>query len=126
MTKFKAFVRSFYKNIIVKRKYRALMALLFDSTYRRDINNLHLLTKNCTKKEVERIHVDALVAGHRVIYPGYALDLFGMVETLPAIRVVKDPTRNKYVVVDGNHRLPALLMHARSSGSYSVICEVIS
>lgn len=125
MTKWRAFLRSTHKNVIVKRKYRAFLALLFDSSYRRDLNKLHELTKYTTNKEMRAISADALVPGHRIIYLGYALSLFSVAKDLPPIRVVFDAIQGKYVVIDGNHRLPALVTWARTTESKSLNCEVI-
>jgi hypothetical protein len=125
MTKWQAFLRSTYKNVIVKRKYRAFMALLFDPSYRRDLNKLHELTKYTTNKEMRAINADSLVPGHRIVYPIYALGLFSVAKDLPPIRVVFDAVQGKYVVIDGNHRLPALVAWARTTDSKSLTCEVI-
>lgn len=128
MTKWRAFCRSFHKNVIVKKKYKAFGHLLFDREYRASIEKLHQLTKNCTKNEVKPVHIDDLVPGHKIVYPAYALSLFGVANNLPKIRVVYDNERHKYVVVDGNHRLPALILYASTRGLYKdvLFCEVIS
>lgn len=125
MTKFKAFCRSFHKNVIVKRKYRAFWTLLIDRHYRADLDRLFELTKDCTKREQRELEVKDLVHGHRVVYEAYALELMRSKDSIPMIRVVFDPVSHKYVVVDGNHRLPAIKTRAMA-GETKVVCEVIS
>ena len=126
MSRWKSFARSFKKNVIGKKKYKAFAMLLFDREYRASINHLFFLTRGCTKSEIVRIDCRSLIPGHKVVYPAYALDLFSKTDELPPIRVVFDRVKQKYVVVDGNHRLPALLLRALASESKTIECELIS
>jgi hypothetical protein len=125
MTKWQAFRHSFHKNVIMKKKYKAFITAFIDPSYRRSINRLRELTKDCTREEVQYIGVEHLVHGHKIIYVGYALGLFAVAKDLPMIRVVYDVQQNRYVVVDGNHRLPALLSYARAIGASAIQCEVM-
>ena len=123
MSKMTRFAKGFYKNVILRHKYKAFLLVIFSSQYRRDLNRLYLLTKGCTRSDLRPIHMDNIVHGHQIVYPGYALSLFSIASSLPPIRVVFDQTQHKFVVVDGNHRLPALKM--AFNGEF-IECEVMS
>lgn len=124
MKKLKAFCKSFYKNIIVKRKFKALYLLMFNREFRARLEVLHELTKNCTRTEIREIHWGLIKPGHQLIYRGYAAFLRENEKTMdiPMIRVVQiNSTGTYYVVVDGNHRLPALAQRAyRTNGRLNV------
>jgi len=126
LRKLQQFVRSFHKNVIVKRKYKAFLMIFTNATMRRDLNKLYTLSRDCTKREFRPIHINALRHGHAIVYPDYALSLFATARNLPAIRVVFDPVEAVYIVIDGNHRLPALLAYARHSNHEYINCEVMS
>jgi hypothetical protein len=127
MKKFKAFCRSFYKNVIVKKKVRGFFYLFFTKEGRTAVERLWELTKNCTRIEVVTLDYECIQPGHRIIYKKYADYLLKNCREIkiPMIRVVADPTcKGRFIVVDGNHRLPALKERARRS--YRVIkCEVM-
>lgn len=124
--KLKKMATSFHKNVIVKKKYKSFLMAIVNPNMRRDLNRMYELTKNCTRTDLKSIPVNSLRHGHQVVYPDYALSLFAGAKDLPRIRVVYDPARDVYVVVDGNHRLPALLTYARHSNYEYIECEVLS
>lgn len=117
--------RSFYKNIIVKRKFRSYWMFITDKEYRAQINNLYELTKNSVGTRMKFVPTSLLVHGHNVVYMEYATKLMmdDNVE-LPPVKVVK--SNGKYVVVDGNHRLPAILLRAKyRKADWTYVEEII-
>lgn len=124
MTKFERWWRSFKKNVIQKRKFKAYLQYFFDSEYRSQIDRLFELTKHCTRKEYEQIPIWQLEHGHKITYPKYerALILNDEIDLEP-IRVIQNGI--VFVVVDGNHRLAALRSRAKKYGTQFVLCEVL-
>jgi 23S rRNA-/tRNA-specific pseudouridylate synthase len=123
MKRFKRHCKSFYKNVIVKKKFKSYIQSFIDSEYRRQLNELYALTHDKVKTERRFVNVERIVHGHKVIYPEYEQMLLNN-DSIPIapIRVVqKDET---YLVVDGNHRLAAVKARARKTASCVVICEV--
>ncbi len=117
MKKFFAFCKSFYKNVIIKRKFKAFWLILTDPEFKANLNRLHDLCKGKKRLVTRRISKDRIVPGHRIVYPAYAQSLVGAVY-IPPIKVVYDSKRRKYVIVDGNHRLPAILA---TSTKYAIV-----
>jgi hypothetical protein len=95
-----------------------------DLEYRAQINRLYDLTKNSKGTEMRLIRTSLLVHGHKIIYHGYAESLM-LDDTTPLepIRVVH--SYGKYIVVDGNHRLPAIIARAERLKTEFTQCEVI-
>lgn len=116
--------RSFHKNIIVKRKFKSYWTSFVDSGYRAEINRLFDLTKNSTRTEMRLVPTSLLVHGHRIIYPEYTLSLM-LDDTTPLepIKVVEHD--GVFVVIDGNHRLPAIIARAARLKTEFTQCEVI-
>lgn len=115
MKKYIRMAKSFYKNIIVKRKFKSYWQSFVDPEYRAQLNELYEITKHSSKREIRYVKTSLLVPGHKIIYPDYALSLLKKVyddETveLEPIRVIEH--EGKFVVVDGNHRLPAIIERA--------------
>lgn len=124
MKKFKAFCRSFHKNVVVMGKWRAFFFVTFTKEGRSSINKLFELTKNCRTNTIESIHWSRIIPGHRIIYTKYAkgLEDHELYLDIPMIRVVKN--HRYYVVVDGNHRLPAFIKRAKRTNDL-IKCEVM-
>lgn len=124
MKQIKRFWKSFHKNIIVKKKFKAYWISLIDKEYRGQINNLFELTKNSVGTEMRYVRTSLLVAGHKVIYKEYTDSLINNDEVnLEPIKVIE--SNGKFVVVDGNHRLPAILARAKRNSTTWTWCEVI-
>lgn len=116
--------RSFYKNIIIKKKFKSYWISFTDAGYRAEINRLYELTKDSTGTEMRMVRTDLLVHGHRIIYPEYTKSLMLDDTTqLEPIRVVWH--NDKYVVIDGNHRLPAIIARAKRKKTNGTMCEVL-
>lgn len=115
MPKLKAFIKSFYKNVLVMRKYRAFWVLLTDSKFRADLNKLHTLSKDKKRVVTRRININRIVPGHKIIYPAYVRTLRDAIY-IPPIKVVYDKSVRKYRIVDGNHRFEAIRL-----GRHSII-----
>lgn len=124
MKKWQRILRSFYKNIVIKKKFKSYWVSFTDAGYRAEINRLFDLTKDSKGTVMRLIRTDLLVHGHRIIYPKYTESLMLDDTTeLEPIRVVKH--EDKYVVVDGNHRLPAIIARAKRKQTHFTYCEVI-
>ena len=124
MAKWERILRSFYKNIIIKRKFKSYWQSFVDMEYRAQINKLYELTKDSTGTVMRYISTDLLVPGHKIIYPKYAQSLIENEESpLEPIKVVEHD--GKFVVVDGNHRLPAIKARAEKHKTNSTYCKVI-
>jgi len=124
MSKWERILRSFYKNIIQKRKFRSYYQSFVDKEYRAQINELYELTKNSTGTEMRYVPTNLLTPGHKIIYPKYAQSLIDNEESpLEPIKVVA--WSGGYVVVDGNHRLPAILARAKKHNTNATYCKVI-
>lgn len=109
--------RSLFSNIL-KRKFKAILRPLYDSTYRRDLQTLRSVVGDGhhTLVEVE-LPLYMIHSSHAINYPDWVNTLVGrMYDTLwhpPLMKVIKDEQRSRdgyeyYMVVDGNHRLAAL------------------
>lgn len=124
MTKYERWWRSFKKNIIKKKKFKAYFQYYIDSEYRAQINRLFEITKDCTSKSLEYVPVWQLEHGHKITYPDYELQLMrdDSVDLEP-IRVVQQGI--VFVVIDGNHRLNAIRSRAKRYGTELVLCEVL-
>jgi len=124
MIQFKRMWRSFYKNIIIKRKFRSYWTSFVDKEYRDQIRHIYQITKHCTASKMMNIPTHMLVHGHKVIYRGYANDLvFNDCADLEPIKVVE--YQGQYVVVDGNHRLPAIMSRYKRGKMQWTKCELI-
>lgn len=124
MNKFIRIVKSFYKNIIIKRKFRSYWMSFTDSEYRSQITRIYNLTKNSTGAELRYVPTDTLVHGHKLIYHSYAQSLIENEEkSLEPIKVFFH--EGKHIVVDGNHRLPAILFRAAKHKTNLTYCKVI-
>lgn len=124
MKKLQRIWRSFHKNIIIKRKFKSYWQSIVDAEYRGQINRLFELTKDSKGTEMRYVRTSLLVFGHKIIYPKYALSL--MIDDsvqLEPIKVVEH--EGKFVVIDGNHRLPAIIERAERLGTEWTKCEVI-
>jgi hypothetical protein len=122
MNKFFKFLNSFYKNVILKRKFKSFFMILTDKEFRAQLNHLHFLTKDCVNQRLEDIDSDQIVYGHKIVYPEYEEYLCQQHPlSLQPIRVVLDSSVDKYRVVDGNHRLKAW-----KQGYNKIICKVMS
>lgn len=124
MKKWQRIWRSFYKNIIIKRKFRSYWMSFMDSEYRAQINRLYDLTKDSKGTEMRYVRTSLLVHGHKIIYPKYTESLMLDDTTkLEPIKVVQ--SYGKYIVIDGNHRLPAIIARAERLKTEWTQCEVI-
>jgi hypothetical protein len=124
MSKWERILRSFYKNIILKRKFKSYYQSFVDKEYRAQINELYELTKHSTGTVMKYVPTSLLTPGHKIIYPEYAQSLIDNEEAqLEPIKVVA--CSSGYVVVDGNHRLPAILARAKKHGTNLTYCKVI-
>lgn len=124
MSKWERILRSFYKNVIIKRKFKSYWQSFVDIEYRAQINRLYELTKDSTGTEMRYVPTDKLVAGHKIIYPKYTQMLIDNEESpLEPIKVVEH--EEKFVVVDGNHRLPAIIDRAAKHKTNATYCKVI-
>lgn len=106
-------IKSILKNL-AKWKYRALLRFVYDSKYRQDVRYMLNVVR---MKPVELIDSEVslgnVISSHEVNYPGWVAHLRLQIvaygpQHLPPIKVVYDPSKRKYLVVDGNHRLEAL------------------
>lgn len=124
MGKYKRIWRSFYKNIIIKRKFKSYWTSFTDAGYRAEINRLFELTKNSKGTEMRLVRTSLLVHGHRIIYPKYTASLMLDDTTqLEPIKVIEH--EGKFVVIDGNHRLPAIIARAARLKTEFTKCEVL-
>lgn len=105
MKKFCLFLRSFWRNVIIKRKIRPYIALMTDPQYKSDIRHMYRITKDCQGVVKALIPFASIDQGHKVLYPEYVATL-SRDKILPPIKVAKDGHR--YRVVDGNHRYAAM------------------
>jgi hypothetical protein len=97
---------------------------LVDPSYRAQLNRLYELTKESSRMEIRYVKTALLVPGHKIIYPGYVLKLLRdeSIELEP-IRVIE--SNGRFIVVDGNHRLPAIMERAKKRRFTSFTkCEV--
>lgn len=124
MEKWKRILRSFHKNIIIKRKFRSYWMSFVDREYRAQINRLYDLTKDSKGTEMRLVRTAMLVHGHKIIYPEYTLSLM-LDDTTPLEPIKVVLSYGKYVVIDGNHRLPAIIARAERLGTEWTQCEVI-
>lgn len=123
MQKFKAFYKSFYKNVVVKHKFRVFFLIIFNKRFQTQINNLFELTKNCTESSFEFIAPEKIRLGHDIVYKAYALDLIlDRNRKIDPIKVVK--LKEEYIIIDGNHRYLALALRALINKE-NILCEVI-
>lgn len=124
MSKWERILRSFWKNIIIKRKFKSYWQSFVDREYRSQINVLYLLTKDSKGTEMRYVPTDMLKAGHKIIYPKYSQSLIDNEESpLEPIKVVE--YAGEFIVVDGNHRLPAIIARAKKHNTNSTYCKVI-
>lgn len=108
MNKLKRFLLSTYRNVILKGKFRPFLLIIFDKSFREDIERLSYLTRKCTKVRRAVVQLRDLGPGHRVVYPKYVKGLKASTILMSdnRLRVVSDGVG--YTVVDGNHRLACL------------------
>jgi hypothetical protein len=124
MRQLKRMWRSFHKNIIVKRKFKAYWTYFVDPEYKAQVDNIYKITAHCTGSKMMNIPTHMLVHGHKVIYLEYANSLvFNDCANLEPIKVVEHEGR--YVVVDGNHRLPAIMSRYKRKKMQWTKCELI-
>lgn len=118
-------IKSFYKNIILKRKFKAYAMSFYDKEYRNQINNIYKFTKHSRGTMLDAVPVDLLKHGHKIIYSEYEKVLTEN-DHIPIqpIKVVQLPD-STFLVVDGNHRLKAVVKRAKKNGQDKVVCEVI-
>lgn len=116
--------RSFHKNIIVKRKFKAYWTYLVDAEYQEQIQNIYRITAHCRACKIMQLPTNMLVHGHKVIYAEYSKRLMqnDSLELEP-IKVVEH--NGRYVVIDGNHRLPAILDRSKRLNTQWTKCELI-
>ena len=124
MKKILRFLSSFYRNVILKRKFKVFWALLTDKEFQKNLNHLYELTKNCTRIERLCLNAEQICYGHKIFYRSYCVKLADNKDDIPRIKVVADPKlgEDKYRVVDGNHRFLALLLR----GQTVIYCEVMT
>lgn len=124
MRQLKRMWRSFHKNIIVKRKFKAYWTYFIDPEYKAQVDNIYKITAHCRASKMMNIPTHMLVHGHKVIYLEYANSLvFNDCANLEPIKVVEHEGR--YVVVDGNHRLPAIMSRYKRKKMQWTKCELI-
>lgn len=109
---FQQLTRSFYRNL-AKGKFYAIFRVLWDSEYRSQIN---YMLSVCRQHDLILSHgqvaLGDIVAGHKINYPKWVNHLVHKINTvgwkkLEPIKVIWDKNQNKWLVVDGNHRLEA-------------------
>lgn len=124
MRKLKRMWRSFHKNIIVKRKFRSYWMSLVDLEYRSQIKYIFDITKETTQSKIAFVPINLLVHGHKIVYHEYAAALMVDDEVnLEPIKVFYH--KGMYVVIDGNHRLPAIKSRSERLGLEKIKAEVI-
>lgn len=131
MSRLIGFCRSFYKNVIVKRKFKAFFMFLFDSEYRGAIERVYKASKGRKVTETREIEFRCIKQSHKIVYPDYAYILMrDEAREIPPIKVTlicqDKAQRQVYLVVDGNHRLPALMARAKKQGKTTILCEVMT
>lgn len=92
-------------------KFKSLFRYLYDSRYRKDINNLsNLLSPLKLTSEVNYLALSQIRFSHDITYPTWVLRLVRDIDNgvpMNPIKVIYDPKAESYIVVDGNHRLMA-------------------
>lgn len=116
--------RSFYKNIIVKRKFKAYWTYFVDPEYKAQVDNIYKITSKCTASRMVEVPTHLLVHGHKVVYLEYSNNLiFNDKAVLEPIKVILH--KGNYVVIDGNHRLPAIISRSKRNKTWWTKCELI-
>lgn len=127
MKKFKQFLKSTWKNVILKRKFKAFAMLIIDKEYRDQLNYLYELTKDCTKVTVKDVSLFYIVRGHKIIYKNYCKKLWLNPELIKEpLKVKWDKKEGVYLVIDGNHRYEPLRYHKLLKNETVIKCEVMS
>lgn len=103
MKKFWLFLKSTYRNVILKRKLKPFLMLLTDAEFRASINKMYELTRNCSRIDIVEVRLGDIGFGHKIVYPEYVKTLSPDVYALPRIKVCREGVG--YRVIDGNHRL---------------------
>jgi hypothetical protein len=97
---------------------------LVDLEYRNQIKHIFEITKDTTHSKVMLVPTHLLVHGHKIVYHEYAAAL--MLDDEINLEPIKVFLRNgKYIVIDGNHRLPAIISRSERLGKKRVRAEVI-
>jgi hypothetical protein len=101
-----------------KHKWKAIFRVLYDRTYRRDLQRIRRVIGDGYYKLVEsELPLCQIHNSHAINYHDWVNTLVGrMFDTHwhpQPIKVIRDPSRNwaggpYYLVVDGNHRLVAM------------------
>lgn len=116
--------RSFYKNIIIKRKFKAYWTYFVDPEYKAQVDRIYKITEKCTGSKMMNVPTHMLVHGHKLIYFEYANNLiFNDKAELEPIKVIEH--EGQYVVIDGNHRLPAIKSRYRRGKMDWTKCELL-
>ena len=125
--------RSFFRDVR-KRKFKAIFRVLYDGTYRRDLQKMRAVIGDGYYQLVEtELPLYCIHNSHSINYPDWVNTLVGrMYDTLwqpPLIKVIRDPGRSTpdypyYLVVDGNHRLQAMKI-ILSAGAKIKVLEMI-
>lgn len=96
---------------LVMLKFKAILRYLYDSNYRKDINLLsQLLSGGKLSAQLEYLSLDQIDFSHDVTYPLWVMSLIRQLsqgKEFQPIKVILNPQTNKYMVIDGNHRLMA-------------------
>jgi hypothetical protein len=98
------------KSNFLKFKVYAMFRFLIDKDYRRDIRIIKKMSEVPYVYKNVRVEISELVAGHSVNYPRWVKKLVKQLldgKHPPHMEVMYHDRLKKYVVLDGNHRLPA-------------------
>lgn len=99
---------------VKKKKFKAMFRTLFDREYRRQIQHMINTVKarpvDCVDSNLRLLDIEY---GHSINYPEWVVSLQKQIRnqgymSLEPVKVIWDPTKDKYLIVDGNHRLAAL------------------
>lgn len=112
MRKFCLFLRSVWKNVVLKQKFKPFLLLFTDKSFRAEINEMYRLTKNCRTLTRTKVRFDSIIEGHRILYPEYVRELrYRILDGYVPDPIKVVAVEGGYQVIDGNHRHAALLWH---------------
>lgn len=99
------FCKSFWKNCILKRKFKSYYLFFTDKEFKKDIEYLYQLTKFKREFVISQVTFGKLIPSHRIVYPEYVKQLDDG-RLLELLKVTKDGPG--YRIIDGNHRFEAM------------------
>lgn len=105
--------QSFLRNVR-KRKYYSMFRFFWDSKYRSQVNHMvSLVTRGDVVIGHGCIPLRFIVQSHDINYPEWVKTLETQIRTrgyksLEPIKIIWDHSKDKWLIVDGNHRLVAM------------------